>query len=199
MGGVERIIGHSSCQRKLPMQFDEMNNELFQPERVNLVTRAAAYAIDLVFVVPLQAALAVMAMGKGLGAATTAGTEFWGVMLAANFFALPLLYFCFEIVLGATPGKLLMGIRIATDSATPAPYGKLLARWAVKQSPFIVMLAASLLSSQLMFNAGLALAGAVALGTLTGLAGNKRAVHDMLTGTAVYRPAQYQLSPAHAA
>lgn len=176
-----------------------MNSELFQPERVNLVQRAAAYAIDLVFVVPLQAALAVMAMGKGLGAATTSGTQFWGVMLAANFFALPLLYFCFEIILGATPGKLLMGIRIATDGGTAAPYGKLLARWAVKQSPFIVALLASLVSSQLIFNFALGLAGAVALGTLLALFGNKRSAHDLLTGTAVYRPAQYQLSPAHAA
>jgi uncharacterized RDD family membrane protein YckC len=176
-----------------------MSTELFQPERVNLVTRAAAYAIDLVFVVPLQAALAVMAMGKGLGAATSAGVQFWGVVQAANLFALPLLYFCFEIVLGATPGKLLMGIRIATDAATPAPYGKLLGRWALKQSPFIVLLLATLLHSTPVFNAGLALAGVVAAGTVTALGGSKRAVHDLLTGTAVYRPAQYQLSPAHAA
>jgi uncharacterized RDD family membrane protein YckC len=176
-----------------------MSNSDFQPERVNLVTRAAAYAIDLVFVVPLQAALAVMAMGKGLGAVTNAGVHFWGAVLAANFFALPLLYFCFEIVLGATPGKLLMGIRIATDQATPAPYGKLLCRWAIKQSPFIVMLIASLTHSNILFNAGLALAGVIAAGTVTALRGDRRALHDVVTRTAVYRPAQYQLSPAHAA
>jgi uncharacterized RDD family membrane protein YckC len=176
-----------------------MSTELFQPERVNLVTRAAAYAIDLVFVAPVQAAIAVMAVGKGLGAATAAGTQFWGVMLAANFFALPLLYFCFEIVLGATPGKLLMGIRIASDAGTAASYGKLLLRWTVKQSPFIVMLIARLINSELMFNFGIGLFAVVALGTVTALWGNKRAVHDMLSGTAVYRPAQYQLSPAHAA
>jgi uncharacterized RDD family membrane protein YckC len=181
------------------MQLADMSNELFQPERVNLMTRVAAYAIDLVFVVPLQASLAVMALGKGFGAGPNGGLNFWDGVLAANLFALPLLYFCFEIVLGATPGKLLMGIRIASDGATLASYGRLLSRWAIKQSPFILLLAASFLGSQILFNIGLGFAAAIAVGTLAALGGSKRAVHDLLTGTAVYRPAHYQLSPAHAA
>ena len=176
-----------------------MSNEQFQPERVNLMTRVAAYAIDLVFVVPLQASVAVMALGKGFGAGLHGGLNFWDGVLAANLFALPLLYFCFEIVLGATPGKLLMGVRIASAEATIASYGRLLSRWAIKQSPFILLLGASFVGSQLLFDIGLGFAAVIAVGTLAALRGDKRAVHDLLTGTAVYRPAQYQLSPAHAA
>jgi len=97
-----------------------------------------------------------------------------------------IVYFLIEGFTGYTLGKLMLGIRVASDDGTSAGVGKLLTRYAIKNCNILLTVLA-------------ALSGVTALRTLGNLGGllilvgcffvlgmRKQAFHDMLAHTAVY-------------
>ncbi|HJQ65826.1 MAG TPA: RDD family protein [Gemmatimonadales bacterium] len=174
-------------------------------QRVGFGPRLGAWLLDVV-IVGVLAFLGGGTIGTMLG--VTAGAALGGAMAQADsaqaaaalvggllggLFAFAIavavigcVYFLIEGLTGYTLGKLILGIRVASDDGTAAPVGKLLMRFAIKNSGYILTLLSGL-------------AGIRALGTLGNVAGlitfvgcfftlgmKKQAFHDMLAHTAVY-------------
>jgi len=101
-----------------------------------------------------------------------------------------MLYGLIEAFTGASPGKMILGMKIANPDATPASVGKLFGRYAVKNGNSIL--------SFLGYVAGVAALGkigglwglAVFIGCFFALGGSKQALHDIIVKTAVYPKAE---------
>ncbi len=112
---------------------------------------------------------------------------------------LQLLYWATEIFWAASPGKRILGLKIANEDATPATQEKLIMRWAIKQSPAILGLFVFILPGIIggLFSflvMGVSLA--IFIGCFLTLGQQRQALHDMLAHTAVYKLApQYQGFP----
>jgi len=97
---------------------------------------------------------------------------------------LSLIYYSLEAFIGATLGKLTLGIKIASDNQTTAPIQKLLLRYLVKNV------------NTVLSTIGLAIAFVSTIGSILGFVvfigyffifgQKKQGFHDMLAGTAVY-------------
>lgn len=98
-----------------------------------------------------------------------------------------LLYTSMEFLLGATPGKMILKMKIKGASGKNASLSVLLIRWIIKQSAYILSLLFILLNIQILLVLQ-SLAGLVVfIGCFFVLGKNKQAFHDMLAKTAVYK------------
>jgi uncharacterized RDD family membrane protein YckC len=98
-------------------------------------------------------------------------------------------YGLFEGLAGWSPGKLILGLRIVDESGQRAPTGKLLIRYAIKQSASALMIASVFLASKPVSTAGKVASIIIALGCLLVFARARQALHDKIAGTAVLRKA----------
>ena len=166
------------------------------PERVGIPPRALALLVDMTGVLLLAFLFgpwigirlgldAVGGMGPGAGgmmAAATAGSALIG-----------LLWFGTEGIWGATPGKRLLRLRIGTEAGERASLRTYLLRWALKNSPTLVGLLAVIVSLDLprlgnLFSLASNLCGVVVVaGCCIAYGSDQQALHDILSGTAVYR------------
>lgn len=104
--------------------------------------------------------------------------------MAPLVLTLTLIYYSLEAFIGATLGKLTLGIKIASDNQTPAPIQKLLTRYLIKNV------------NTVLSTIGLAVAFLGTIGTFLGFVvfigyffifgQKKQGFHDMIAGTAVY-------------
>lgn len=97
-----------------------------------------------------------------------------------------LLYYSTEIFLGASPGKMILGIVIADSNRTDAEIGKLVNRYLLKHSNSILSLIALITSISIFeFFSNLILL-IIIIGFFFTLSNKRQALHDSLTNTAVY-------------
>jgi uncharacterized RDD family membrane protein YckC len=134
-----------------------MQNQAPEPPRPgSLILRAIALALDLIIIV----VLAFILIGPD--------NMRYGVGLAAYLSGWSLYFIGFTMALGATPGKIAMGIHVAgKDGRRPRPDSVILR--------YVVMLAASL-----PFGIGTAISIALAITDP-----KRRALHDRIAGTMV--------------
>jgi uncharacterized RDD family membrane protein YckC len=177
--------------------------------RAGMFPRIAATLLDLALFLPLYFA-AVFLVTRIYG---RPGDRMWDVnpvrISATVGNGLWLIYSSLEWIKGATPGKLLLGMRIDSAAGEPATRGRLFLRWALKQSPRICgLLDAATVSANLRLllaktalaffyhepmnvkyarDLGELLAFALLAGFLLILLPGGLALHDRLTNTAVYR------------
>jgi uncharacterized RDD family membrane protein YckC len=98
-----------------------------------------------------------------------------------------LLYALVEAFVGASVGKLLLGIRIGDTQGRRDGMGITLLRFAVKSGgPLLAVIAVATRTPVLLAVAGVEYATMV-LGALAILGTERRALHDLVVGTAVYR------------
>jgi uncharacterized RDD family membrane protein YckC len=170
-----------------------------QVERQGFGIRLGAMLIDAVLLCILIAVLAPLLgglLGGMIGASAAGGDDttaalggFMGA-IAGMLIVAPIVviaYYLMEALIGATPGKMMLGIKIASEDGTAAPVSKLFMRWVIKSAGNILSILGLL--------AGVAFLGT--LGTIAGLVifigcfmvlGEKRqAIHDMLGKTAVFK------------
>jgi len=95
-------------------------------------------------------------------------------------------YFLIEGFTGYTLGKLLLGIRVASDDGSAAPVGKLLTRFAIKNSGFLLTVASGLAGIAALRTLGNVASLIIFVGCFFTLGMKKQAFHDMLAHTAVY-------------
>jgi uncharacterized RDD family membrane protein YckC len=96
-----------------------------------------------------------------------------------------LAYSLTEVFKAATPGKMILGLKIVDESGAPAPQEKLWKRWAFKWSSTILLLLWVVSGIGIVYNLS-SLAGlAVLVSCLMALRATKQALHDQLAGTAV--------------
>jgi uncharacterized RDD family membrane protein YckC len=175
--------------------------------------RIAATFLDLALFIPIYFA-AVFAITKLLG---KPGDRMWDLnpvrLSATAGNLLWLAYSSLEWLAGRTPGKMLLRMTILSEDGSPAPRGRLFLRWAAKHSPRIFGLLDAVTVTwalrMLIAKAGLAIfyhepmnfklardVGELLMliilgGFLLTLRPARTALHDVLSGTAVYhrRPA----------
>ena len=153
--------------------------------RAGFWLRAVAWGIDAFIgsAVGLLAAGAAI-LGLDLAGATEALGEYaGGIAFAAAYLA----YTTFEVFKAATPGKMILGLVIATAAGAPADRWTLALRWSTKNAPMLY----GLIHLATLNVLGQILAGvlnyAFLFGCLQALDEHKRAWHDEWSGTAVYR------------
>src|SRR5438445_5923933 len=110
-------------------------------DRIGFQQRAAAFLIDL-GVVMIAAHLIVLV---DVLLNESGSYNFFGVISAGGSALLVLSYGLMEIFSAGTLGKRIMGLTIAMDDGAPAPRGRLMRRWAIKQSPLFFGALATLL------------------------------------------------------
>ena len=138
-------------------------------------------------------AAALGAMGAAAGGDTTAaaaavlGGAFGaiaGMIIAASLIGT--VYFLIEGFTGYTLGKLILGIRIASEDGTAAAVPKLLGRYAVKNCNLLLSLAGLLLGVHALITLGRVGGLIIFVGCFFTLGMKRQAFHDMIMHTAVY-------------
>ena len=137
--------------------------------------------------------------------------KYAGIYLTYGYVMLVLMYSATEAYGSCTPGKSFVGVRVVRHDGRPATRGRRVVRWAVKQSPLFCLGAGlsllPLADQGLSFFESLVplvglliqvLALILTLGCFLVLTPGRRAVHDLLTGTAVFRDEDVVRDPGHA-
>jgi len=144
--------------------------------------RAAATAIDavvfLVFAFTVFAARAVLDARGTLTPTTERGMN-------AMLIVLWLAYSSMEAMIGATAGKLAVGIVITLPDGAPAPAWTRVLRWSTKQIGWLLVVVHLLSDNVLAYYLGGTLNGLVGIGCLRALGEEKRTWHDIWSHTAV--------------
>jgi uncharacterized RDD family membrane protein YckC len=132
------------------------------------------------------------AMANGADSAAAAMAAVGGLLGGVFAFAIAaaligVVYFLIEGFTGFTLGKLMLGIRVASDDGTAAPVSKLLFRYALKNSNFILSVLGALAGVHALVTLGRLAGLAIFVGCFFTLGMNKQAFHDMIAKTAVYK------------
>ena len=114
----------------------------------------------------------------------------------AVMFCVLLAYSLCDVFLAATPGKLLLGLRISNDDGTPASLSQRVIRWSIKYAwivPYVIFLAimftsrANTPASEAFHWIGRLALGLTAAGFLLALRPNRQSACDLAAHTAVFR------------
>jgi uncharacterized RDD family membrane protein YckC len=129
-----------------------------------------------------------IAIGDELGLGTLLPAVVrYSLAVAATPFLAVAAYFLVEALAGASVGKLLLRLRVGTPAGRPAPMVTTLLRYVVKLSGPLVAVVAVLAGLPELFVASALLTLLVVGGGAAALGPERRALHDLVAGTAVYR------------
>ena len=143
--------------------------------RDQFALRAQALLVDL-----LIAAVAMLTMGFVVGMKSGSG---FAAELAATITGA--LYSTIEIFTAASPGKKFLGLKIAGVYSYQARIGTLLARWAMKNTPWLLKIASLATGSALLGWAGVAVGLALVAGFFLVLRPEGQTLLDRIAGTVV--------------
>lgn len=170
--------------------------------RIGFGRRFGAWIIDLISVSALTALLIMVLEYTGYFASE--GVSITDLATSANFLEnmekytafsitlmpftviLSLLYYSTEIFLGASLGKLLLGIKIASETRYEADIQQLVIRYSTKHISTVMNLLALITSLMFLQSIGGILGIVVFFGCFAVLAEQKKALHDYIAKTAVY-------------
>ena len=97
------------------------------------------------------------------------------------------IYFLAEMAFSISLGKLVLGLKITSRSGAKAPGAARLGRWAAKSAILLIIPPFGLIDDPLPTAACLAASLTAGLGWLSILGRGRRALHDRLSGTSVFR------------
>jgi uncharacterized RDD family membrane protein YckC len=155
--------------------------------RVGVFARVMAAAID-------GLGALVLLIVSGIIAAIADKTALAGLV----FLILWLFYSGMEVVFAGTPGKLLLGLRIARQNGLKAEPSRLLLRWSTKYYVLVPSIFDYFFPGTAVAMAGSCVNGLILCGLLGAFNGDRLTWHDQWAGTAVWkrRPAPPSLSVA---
>lgn len=119
----------------------------------------------------------------------------WAARLGVASGLLAPLYALFEALRGWSPGKLVLGLRIVSETGERAPLPSLLIRFGIKSSATLVGLAGLFLASKGLSVLAQAMGWATSVGCLLVLSKARTALHDRIAGTAVLRKSDVVVRP----
>ena len=122
----------------------------------------------------VEGAMAAGAVGAGFGA-------------LALMYLLPLVYSLLEVIKAASPGKMILGLRIRNADGSVANMNTLLTRWAAKNSASLINIVAALTGVALLYTVGTIAGLIIFIGCLFVLGAARQGFHDKLAHTAVYK------------
>jgi uncharacterized RDD family membrane protein YckC len=158
-------------------------------KRVGFGPRLGAVLIDCVAIAilgTLFGGILGSAFGLGAGAVTGAATDERGAAAAAaavGFFGL------IEAFTGASPGKMVLKLKIGYEDGRNAPVATYVTRWAVKYSGSILTALGLITGISFLGTLGTLAGLVVFVGCFLVLADKKQALHDMAAKTAVFNKA----------
>jgi uncharacterized RDD family membrane protein YckC len=117
-----------------------------------------------------------------------ADSESFKQMLKVTSFIthLSMLYMLIEAFNGATPGKMMLGLKIGSEEGNPADTWLYFYRYAVKNSSSLLALLASTTGVAIFHTLGGLLGMVIIFGCFLVLGPRRQAIHDMVAKTAVY-------------
>lgn len=158
--------------------------------RVGFGRRLGAYLLDFIILFVIQQILYLIVGVQG-GYKPQPGEFDFGMMVEAMkptmiySSLVALVYMSLEVFVGASLGKLILGIRIASDNRHIASYGKLATRYIAKNISSICMLMFAI-TINAFFYIGILLGFVIFFGCFAVLGSQKKALHDYIAKTAVY-------------
>lgn len=165
-------------------------------QRKGFGPRIIAWLIDVFLVIIVVSVLSFFfsaTIGAVLGGSVggpvggVAGAGLGAYVLTTPLFALLAVgYGLIEAFTGASPGKRILGLKIREADGDEAATSHLLVRYAVKHSGSALAFLAGVLDSALLQNLGTLAGMLIMLGFLLTLGASRQALHDKLTGTAVF-------------
>lgn len=176
--------------------------------RVGFGSRFAAYLIDFILVAGLAVALrgvaaslfpatAAALIAKGMAdprAAAVQGVVRWSAEWGLALAVIAPLYTLIEGLVGWSPGKLLLGLRVAAAAGTPAPHDRLLVRYLAKNASGLIGAVATFTLSHPLELVSRVMAVVIIIGCFLVLRRDHLALHDKIAGTAVLRKADLALA-----
>src|SRR5437588_2485707 len=143
--------------------------------RDQFALRAQALLVDV-----LMIAVAMLAVGflVGIQSASSFAATLSAVIAGG-------LYSTIEIFTAASPGKKCVGLKIAGVYSYQARTGTLLARWAMKNTPWLLKIASLATGSALLGWAGVAVGAALVAGFFLALRPEGQTLLDRIAGTVV--------------
>jgi len=163
--------------------------------RAGFFRRAIALAIDLLFVAVILLAVLVAQFVSGRLENGPKVQRVAGGILAC----VVLLYSSTEVLLAATPGKMMLGMRIGSSLGFPADGWIRFLRWSTKQGPWILMGVYAVLPHPVFWFVGGYMNLFILCGVLAAANDDHLAWHDQWAGSAVWNVAKRQAESSLAA
>lgn len=98
-----------------------------------------------------------------------------------------LCYYLTEVLLSGSPGKLILRLRIGTSDARFADYPKLIIRFLIKHSFYFVLILSLITKNSLLYLLTFLVFAVIAIGFLFVFSYKRQALHDLVSGTSVYK------------
>lgn len=118
--------------------------------------------------------------------ANPAASEELSRLISPLAIILSIIYYSMEIFFAATPGKMVLGIKIADEERQEAVMGTLFTRFIIKHIDYVFSILALLTAIEVFSLFGSVLSLVIVVGFFFTLAPKRQAFHDMLAKTAVY-------------
>jgi uncharacterized RDD family membrane protein YckC len=170
--------------------------------RVGFLPRAGAYLLDLAATWTIALALQSFLIGLFPNVVATLVAEKlalqpelgemramleWGARLNVATRLVAPIYGLIEAFRGFSPGKLVLGLRVVSESGQRAPIGTLLVRYAIKNGGLVVGAVGLMTAWKPLGVLSDAMQAATFVGFLLVLDRARMAIHDRVAGTAVLR------------
>ena len=123
----------------------------------------------------------------GAAAAGAAIGALGGMMIGVYIFGF--LYSLIEALTGASPGKMVLKLKIGFEDGRNAPASTYVARWAVKYSGTLIGMVALMPGLHLLGTVGTLAGFVIFIGCFLVLGDKRQALHDMAAKTAVFNRA----------
>ncbi len=153
-------------------------------KRVGFFPRLFAVLLDAIILGVLMQVLSIV-LPNIFSAPTSWSMSGDGMPLSSIIISL--LYTSLEIWTAATPGKMILKLKIKAQGGGAAATPALVIRWLIKQSAQILMLLFIITSIQILQTLQSIAALVVFIGCLFVFAKSKQALHDLIAKTAVFK------------
>ena len=160
-------------------------------KRVGLGPRAVAVFFDFLAVIILAYALLSPISGfmrslDFLSFSIDTTGDAWAAIIYHLWFT-AVLYSLIEAFVGASPGKMLLGLKVGAAAGRRAGLGRKLLRWFLKGLIFLIVPPFGLVESGIIIYPFLTLSAVTFLGLFFVLGKSRQTLYDRLSGTAVFR------------
>lgn len=155
-------------------------------ERVGIGLRIGAALIDVVIVIVLSLALGSVVGGSAIMFSPDAAGSYVAMLLMS---ILPLAYFSLEIFRAATPGKMVLKLKIANPDGSAANQATLIRRFCTKFAGSLLGLVGAITTLAILQTVGGVVGLVILIGFLLVLQPDKQALHDKVGKTAVFKAA----------
>ena len=160
-------------------------------ERAGFLRRFPALVLDaviifvLIFPMGRPASRLLAALGVPMSSIDTNAAAYGAFLF--YFWTIAIFYLLIEVLAGATPGKLIVRLKVAGEDGNPASWGRRLGRYLGKICFLLIIPSLGMIEVELLALSFLALGLSSFVGTFLIFGPEKQTLYDKLTKTAVFK------------